>query len=107
MRTTIFAAVALMAITASALAAPGRCLLRVEGKNYIDGPCVITHGGGLTNGSWLIKSGKYAAQIDFGDGTVTGFAAFPGAGKYDLGTLKRDGDCFVSDDADRICASEK
>ena len=105
-------AAALMCLAASeSLAAPGECLLRVQERSYLDGPCNIVLEAG---GSFTIWRGKpqrrsgYIAAVVLEPGKNIGYASWngrdaKGPADQELGTMVRDGGCWVNDNA-KVCA---
>lgn len=115
------AAIAICAVTAHAQGPSrheGRCVLRVDGKDYINGPCTI-----VRDPSGIEITGppqarvrphdnhkySYGAQIDIAGGEVTGHwngALAYNSYDFDLGSLGRDGDCWTNNRA-RVCAYDQ
>lgn len=100
----VFAAAFLIA-SGPAFAASGECLLEVKGRVYIDGACDIRLERG---GSFTISDRQYFATvlIDTDQGEASGhWNETPGAGHAHtrLGTLARQGACWVNRDA-KVCA---
>ena len=84
-----------------------RCILEVKGKIFIDGPCRFSPS---ENGGYAISSrNKWFAIVNvFGDGEVKGSwnndEGYPASHAHDdLGTLSKNGACFVGSIA-RVCA---
>lgn len=106
------AAVILLAcgIFSSAQALTGKCLLRVDGLTYINGPCEIHAGKDYfpdkPSGTFSILSGDHrpAAQVIGSPGdSREGLWNYGHGMSNDTGTLHRDGACWVNEHA-RICA---
>ena len=109
---TLFGSVLGLCITASALpvvAEPAVCVLEVGGQSYIDGPCsfeLLSRG----DGSFKImdNAADYFAYVYIeGDGVATAHwneIAGVNRAHTPLGTLQRDGACWVGD-AVRVCAN--
>lgn len=98
----------LIAGSASVYAKTGRCLLEVNKKTYLDGPCEVSieKGGSFTIGVSDKHPSKYFAYVLMDDDGAHGYwNEEPGAthAHSDLGVLKRDGACWVNDAA-RVCA---
>ena len=101
-------AVALMMLVAgSAMAAPGRCLLVVDGRTYLNGPCPVEL---LPGGSFMVGAGRGAshfAQVTVeGAGSASGYwNEEPGAthAHSSLGSLRRNDACWTNERA-IICA---
>lgn len=103
MRTIIIGATLLA--SASAWAAPGKCLLVVDGKTYLNGPCPVDIGPG---GSATIGGGgRYFSVVNpTGEGVAKGYwNEEPGArhAHSDLGDLRRNGACWTNERA-VVCA---
>lgn len=104
----IFATFAAAIVALPALARPAKCLIEVEGKAYVDGPCDFRplSGGG---GSFQItgESGKHFAYVYVeGDGKASAhWNGILGESRaHDpLGTLARDGACWSNATA-KLCA---
>ncbi len=85
-----------------------RCLLEVDGKTYVDGPCSFWREDVL--GSFAISTfyrevGYYTAVVLVGTDKAFGhWNKEPGSAllKGKLGYLRRDGDCWVNENA-RLC----
>jgi hypothetical protein len=105
---TLFATSAVFAVAAAGAAtSQGKCLLQVNGRTYIRGPCnVSTEGGGLSIGT----------QPDTSRRPITYFAIVQpdGQGFWNeerganhahtpLGTLTRNGACWFNQKA-KVCA---
>ncbi|WP_321813935.1 MULTISPECIES: hypothetical protein [unclassified Paraburkholderia] len=104
----ILLACAFIAAPASAYAKTGRCLLEVNNKTYLDGPCEvkIEKGGTFTIGVSDKHPSKYFAYVLMDDDGAHGYwNEEPGAthAHSELGLLRRDGACWVNDTA-RVCA---
>ena len=90
---------------------PGRCLLQVNGRTYLDSVCNID--GNPADESFSIGTGehsrsKYFAYVNIeADGTAQGYWNGISAESHahkELGRLVRQGECWVNDHA-RVCAS--
>lgn len=87
----------------------GRCMLQVNNKTYLNGPCEVTIND--KKGSFAIGVGekhrsKYFAYVTMEDDGAQGFwNETPDAShaQSSLGTLKRDGACWKNEKA-RVCA---
>lgn len=88
---------------------PGKCLLAVDGKTYLNGICSIAMSG---DGSFSIadrriKSGHFAyVSVDRANGRAQGYWNGVEAERHahdDLGFLTKQGACWTNDRA-RICA---
>ena len=87
----------------------GRCVLQVNGRSYLDGPCDITIND--RQGSFAIGVGqrhrsKYFAYVTMEDDGAQGYwNETPDASHAhsSLGVLHRAGACWVNDTA-RVCA---
>jgi hypothetical protein len=104
----ILIACAVITAPALAFAKTGRCLLEVNRKAYLDGPCEvkIEKGGTFTIGVSDKHPLKYFAYVLMDDDGAHGYwNEEPGAthAHSELGILKRDGACWVNDTA-RVCA---
>jgi hypothetical protein len=104
----ILIACAVVTAPALAFAKTGRCLLEVNRKAYLDGPCEvkIEKGGTFTIGVSDKHPSKYFAYVLMDDDGAHGYwNEEPGAthAHSELGILKRDGACWVNDTA-RVCA---
>ncbi|MSP03140.1 MAG: hypothetical protein EXR07_19145 [Acetobacteraceae bacterium] len=105
-RKRIIAILALTTWAGSANAFTGKCVLQVDGKTYLNGPCPITleKGGDFTVGADGTKSAKFFATvlIDKEAGTADGWwnGTEGGGHAHDkLGTLTRQGACWVNERA--------
>jgi hypothetical protein len=83
-----------------------KCLLVVDGKSYIDGPCVFvpSTGGGFS----IIGYNNWFAVVNVADGVASGSWNNDGGqpashAQDELGSLVRSGACFVGPKA-RVCA---
>lgn len=79
------------------------CLLEVDGKAYIDGPCEFSSWEG---GDFQILAGDYFAYVYPSDAPAYGYwNGTPGAthAHDPLGELRRDGACWVNETA-KVCA---
>ena len=98
-----------MLVSAIAHASTGRCVLQVDGKKYLNGPCEITMNdkqGSFAIGVGKTHRSKYFAYVNMEDDGAHGYwNETPDASHAhsDLGILKRDGACWVNDKA-RVCA---
>ncbi len=108
-RLLLAAAFLLAAHTAHAFT--GKCVLQVDGKTYLNGPCPMSveKGGDFTIGTDGTKAGKYFAMvsIDKAAGTADGWWSGPDGGTHahdPLGTLTRQGACWVNERA-KVCAT--
>lgn len=99
---------ALIVLSTAANAATADCLIRIEGKTYVQGACPI-----YLNGSTIMvgsdgegRASPYFAYIDENpDGTADGrWNETPRSthAQTDLGTLKREGSCWTNATA-KIC----
>ena len=101
---------------ASTLGVPGKCLLQVDGRIYLNGPCKIDMQGG---GDFMISAAQnvtagYFASVHFASvhldkvtGTAIGFWNGRQAESHahdDLGTLRRKGACWSNSRA-TVCAA--
>lgn len=89
-----------MVVSGAASAAPGRCLLIVEGKTYLNGPCpvAVARSGSLTVGGGRGLS-YFAVVNPAGDGTAAGFWNEERGATHahtDLGTLHRSDACWTN-----------
>jgi hypothetical protein len=85
------------------------CLLEVDSKRYLDGPCTVTEAGA---GSWLIVRDRLLGQgatvkVDpiirgWGDAVWTGPSG-DGRSSEALGRVRREESCWINAKA-RICA---
>lgn len=105
MRALVFA-VAMMA-SGAAVAAPGRCLLVVDGKTYLNGPCPVSID---PDGSFSVGTGPKASFFAYVNVEPSGVAVGSwneerGAthAHSSLGELKRNGACWTNDKA-IVCA---
>jgi hypothetical protein len=105
MRALVFA-VAMMA-SGAAWAVPGRCLLVVDGKTYLNGPCKVeTRSGGNFQ---VLSSGRltYFANVSLtGDNEANGFWNEEMGANHahtPLGSLRRNDACWANDKA-IVCA---
>ncbi len=105
MRAVLVALAVLMAGAASA--APGKCLLVVDGKTYLNGPCPIDLS---KDGSFSIGTGPRATYFAYVNVDRPGFATGSwneerGASHAhsDLGRLRRNDACWVNERA-IVCA---
>ncbi|WP_322095208.1 hypothetical protein [Paraburkholderia bannensis] len=101
-------ALAVVAAPASAYAKTGRCVLQVNQKTYLDGPCEVKleEHGTFSIGAGGNHPAKYFAYVLMDDDGAHGYwNEEPGAthAHSDLGILKRDGACWVNDTA-KVCA---
>src|SRR4051794_17621738 len=107
----VLIAAGLVCITArEAHAFPGECLLVVNGRSYLNGTCNITM---EADGSFSIGTGERhrsrhfaMVQIDSSDGRARGYWNGVAAASHahdDLGTLVRQGGCWVNKVA-KVCA---
>jgi len=103
-------AFALTCWTAAAGAFTGRCVLQVEGKTYLNGPCpiVLDKGGDFSIGVDEKTPSKFFAMVSLSDrpGVADGFWNGPdaeGHAHYPLGTLTRQGACWVNGNT-KVCA---
>lgn len=105
----VLSALALVTSMTTGHAATADCLIQVRGKTYVQGPCPI-----YMNGSTVIvgsdgerRASPYFAYIDANpDGSADGrWNETPGSthAQTGLGTLKRDGFCWLNATA-KICA---
>ena len=104
------AAALLWALTAPAQAFTGKCLLNVDGKNYLNGPCnidMIDKDGSFTIGASDTSRSPYFAYV-----VVTSPGVAEASWNRDpksthahstLGIMKRQGACWVNENA-RVCA---
>lgn len=88
-------------VSGAAVAAPGRCLLVVDGNTYLNGPCPIEIG---RSGSATIGGGGrfFGVVIPNGDGSGKGYwNEEPGArhAHTDLGEVRRNGACWTNERA--------
>lgn len=96
-----------MVVSGAAVAAPGRCLLIVDGKTYLNGPCPIevSKGGSFTIGAG--PSLDYFAIVTMTDqGYAKGFWNEERGASHahtDLGDLWRNDACWTNDKA-IVCA---
>ena len=104
----IFASFAIEIMALPAQARPAKCLLQVEGKTYIDGPCNFEPSR-KGDGSFQItgESGKHFAYV-YVEGDRTAAAHWNGIlgenrAHDPLGTLTRDGACWSNATA-KLCA---
>jgi hypothetical protein len=109
---TLIATVGAMLLASSAFAAPGRCLLRVEGTTYLNGQCNVLS---EPDGSFSIgvvddeseKLAPYFAIVTHEqDGAMRGtWNAQAGAthAQTPLGKLRRNGGCWENASAS-VCA---
>ncbi|MGO4738651.1 hypothetical protein AB4099_19035 [Bosea sp. 2KB_26] len=105
MRAIIFA----MAMVASgtAMAAPGRCLLVVDGKTYLNGPCPVdvSKDGGFSIGTGP-KASYFAYVTIDRPGVAKGYWNEERGASHahtDLGELRRNDACWTNDKA-IVCA---
>ena len=105
----LFIVIALLLLTSpAALAFKGDCVLQVKGITYLDGSCEISMEAG-GNFQVSTRSGRlyFASVFPEGDGTATASwnGTIPGAthAHSDLGTLKRQGACWINEQA-KVCA---
>ncbi len=101
----------LLGFTATVSAAPGKCLLQVDGHTYLNGPCEIDMQGG---GDFMVSTPRtvrpmYFAtvQLNKDAGTAAGFWNGKEAESHahdDLGTLTRKGACWSNSRA-AVCAA--
>ena len=108
MRRLITALVVLLSAISAAHAFKGECVLQVKGVSYLDGPCDISMQKGGDFQVSTIKGRSYFAYVfPEGDGTATASwnGTIPGANHAhtNLGTLTRQGGCWVNDEA-KVCA---
>jgi len=112
MRAILAAMLSLAAVLpAAAKSVPGRCLIEVGGKRYLDEPCNIDLG---PDGSFSVGTGdggrasRYFAYVSLdGDGTATGSWNGIHAASHahdSLGTLTRQGGACWANARARICA---
>lgn len=108
---TLACSVALLGLTVSfpAQATPANCILTVEGRTYIDGPCDFD-GLSTNDGSFKIMAndGLYFAYLNV-EGEGVGRAYWneePGANHAHtpLGELRREGACWLNETT-RLCAT--
>lgn len=94
-----------MLASGAAWAAPGRGLLVVDGKTYLNGPCPIDIGSGGV--ATIGGGGRYfGVLIPNGDGSGKGYwNEEPGTNHAhtDLGEMRRNGACWTNDRA-ILCA---
>jgi hypothetical protein len=101
-------------LASPALAAPGRCVLRVEGHTYLNGPCNIDLEPG---GDFEISPLREVNPYYFAYVTLTGSPLGTAMGSWngkdaenhahdDLGTLTRKGACWSNARAE-ICATAR
>lgn len=96
-----------MLVAGAASAAPGRCLLVVDGRTYLNGSCPVEL---LPGGSFMVGAGRgarYFAQVNV-DGKTDASGYWneePGAthAHSSLGNLRRNDACWVNDRA-IVCA---
>ena len=87
----------------------GRCILEVNGRSYLQGPCEITiqdKQGSFSIGAGPTHRAKYFAYVNMDDDGAHGYwNETPDASHAhaDLGMLKRDGACWKNSTA-RVCA---
>lgn len=110
MKFSIFALVLSLVLPLTAQASPAKCLIKVDGKTYLDGVCEFTpqDGGGFTIGVGSAAHSKYFAYVSEGDNTDTSYGYWNGveansAAHDSLGLMLRDGACRYNKRA-RICA---
>jgi hypothetical protein len=101
-------AMSVLIVGGPALAKTGQCLIEVNGKTYLKGPCEISMDGG--HGSFSVGAGahrsKYFAYVNLDEGRAEGFWNGVEAETHaqeSLGPLVRDGACWKNRSA-RICA---
>ena len=101
---------ALLTIATPALALNGTCVIQVDGKTYLNGPCPITleKGGDFVAGSDGTKAAKYFAYVSINKetGKADGFWNGPDGASHahdPLGELTRQGACWVNQRA-KVCA---
>ena len=103
-----FSAVALLAVAAAqAASSKSKCLLQVNGRTYISGPCnASTDGGGLSIG-WLPEnSNKPITYHAYVESNGQGFWNEDRGANHahtPLGTLTRNGACWSNQKA-KVCA---
>jgi hypothetical protein len=107
---TFAAASLLIALPSVAAALTGRCVLEVDRKSYLDGPCNIEMG---PDGSFSIGAGEqsrseFFAYVNLAPAAAkaTGYWNGPEAASHahdSLGALSRNGACWVNSRA-RVCA---
>lgn len=110
MRKIFIVAACILSIPASAEIRTAQCLLRVDGKTYIDGPCPFDRD---ANGSFELGGNGdgnpwFAYVVVADDGTAraywNGYNGEPGNHAHtDLGIVTRDGACWSNARA-AICA---
>ena len=111
-RNTLVLALACLSASGAVNAFTGQCVLQVDGRTYLNGPCPITldKGGDFTVGSDSNRTSKYFAMVSIEDktaGTATGFWNGTDAESHahdPLGTLTRQGACWVNKRA-KVCAT--
>ena len=103
------AALALITLSPTARAATAQCLIQVEGKTYVEGRCPVFLMGSTTmvGSDGEGRFSPYFASISENpDGSAEGrWSSVPRSthAQTDLGSLKRDGHCWVNATA-KICA---
>ena len=107
---TLAAASLLVAFPGVATALTGRCVLEVDQKSYLDGPCNIemSRDGSFSIGAGEQSRSEFFAYVHLAPAAVgaTGYWNGPEAASHahdSLGALSRDGACWVNSRA-RICA---
>ncbi len=112
MKITVLFAIAMSAVLVSVpvQAKTGKCVLEVKHRKYLNGPCEvrIDEGGSFSIGAadTRARASRYFAYVTISDGEAQGTWNGEDAETHaqeDLGVLKRDGACWVNDNA-RVCA---
>ena len=103
----VFLVILAMLVSGAAMAAPGRCLLVVEGKTYLNGPCPIDV---QPDGSFSVGTGPkpsfFAYVIVDEPGVATGSWNEDRGSTHahtDLGKLRRNDACWTNEKA-IVCA---
>lgn len=99
--------VAALLASGVAWAAPGKCLLVVDGRTYLNGPCPVSID---KDGSFSVGTGPRASYFAYvnvdGSGSAKGYWNEERAATHahsDLGDLRRNGACWTNERA-IVCA---
>jgi hypothetical protein len=109
MKLFVAAGACFVCIAQNANAAAGECLLEINNRSYMDGPCniVLQRGGSFSIGVGARRSKYFAyVSIDAEDGVARGYWNGEEAASHaheELGTLVRQGACWVNSQA-KVCA---